>query len=56
MSFFMSLVLTLINAGFGPSFWQRWMVAFGVSFVVGLPIGLVVIPLIKKVVDSLTAD
>jgi hypothetical protein len=56
VSFFMSLVLTLMNAGFSSSFWQRWASGFAVGFFVSLPISLTVIPFIRKVMDVLTAD
>ena len=56
MSFFMSLVLTTINVGLGPNFWEIWLIAFTVSFLVGLPISLIIIPIVRKIVDKLTVD
>jgi len=56
MTFFMSLVLTLINLGFVPEFLERWAKAFVVEFVVGLPTSLVIIPVVRRIVDRLTMD
>lgn len=56
MSFFMSFVLTLVNAGFGPQFLRIWFSAFAIGFLVGLPISFVFVPLIRRFVDKLTCD
>jgi hypothetical protein len=50
----MSLVLTLVNVGYGPHFPEIWLRAYAISFSVSLPISLALIPLIKKLLDRLT--
>jgi len=56
MSFSISFVLTLINAGLIPDFPSVWMRGFIIGFIVALPIALIVVPIMQKVVDSLTID
>jgi hypothetical protein len=56
MSFFMSLALTLINLGFVPDFHLIWLTGYAVSFLVSLPISLLLIPIVKRIVDKLTAE
>ena len=56
MSSYMSIVLTLMNVGFGPSFWEKCFSSFAIGFAVSYPVSLVVIPKIKQMVDNLTAD
>jgi hypothetical protein len=56
MSFFMSLVLTVVNLGIVPEFLERWARAFAVAFAVSVPTSLLVIPVVRKIVDKLTAD
>ncbi len=54
MSFFISLVLTMINFGLGPGYLYAWLKSFIVGFIVALPIALVVFPPIKRISDRLT--
>ena len=56
MSFFMSFLLTLMNVGYGPQFFQIWLNAFAAGFIVSLPISLIFTPIIRKIVDRLTSD
>jgi len=56
MSFAMSLVLTLINLGLVSDFFEKWLGAFAVGFVVSLPTSLVIVPFARKIVDKLTMD
>ena len=56
MSFSISFVLTLINAGLIPDFLSVWMRSFTIGFIVALPIALIVVPIMQKVVDILTID
>jgi membrane protein implicated in regulation of membrane protease activity len=56
MSFFMSFALALVNVGLVPNFLTIWLVGYAVSFLVSLPISLILIPVIKKTVDKLTAE
>lgn len=53
---YMSITSTLINAGFGPSFWEKCLSSFAIGFAVSYPVAFVVIPKIKQTVDKLTAD
>jgi len=56
MSFAMSLTLTLINLGFVPYFFEKWIRAFAVSFLVALPTSLLIVPIARKIVDKLTSN
>jgi Protein of unknown function (DUF2798) len=55
MSFFMSLFISLVNIGIAPNFFEVWMRAFPVAFVIGLPVAFVVWHIAKRVVARLTA-
>ncbi|MDP7622844.1 MAG: DUF2798 domain-containing protein [Candidatus Woesearchaeota archaeon] len=54
MSFFISLILTWMNVGFVPGFFNAWLKSFIVGFIVALPIALVIFPPIKRISDRLT--
>ena len=56
MSFFMSLTLALVNVGLVPNFLNIWLIGYAISFLVSLPISLILIPIIKNIVDKLTAE
>jgi len=56
MSFAMSLTLTLVNLGLISEFFEKWIRAFGISFVVALPTSLIVVPLAKRIVEKITSD
>ncbi len=53
-SFAMSFVLTLINLGLVPEFFERWARAFFIGFVVSLPTSMIVIPVVRRIVNKLT--
>jgi len=53
MSFFMSLVNLLINFGFVVEVLYSWPKSWAGVFSVAFPIGLVVIPIVKKLVDPI---
>lgn len=47
MSFLMSGVITALNVGLPPDFLARWMRAWGLAFVVALPVILTVAPIAR---------
>ncbi len=56
MSTFMSAALTLVNTGFDGQFWTRWLLrAFPVSFLVSLPVSIVIIPPLRRIMDKIVA-
>ena len=58
-SAFMSLIITFIiatvDAGLSHRFWDLWLRGFLVGTAVGIPTSLVVVPLVRRLVDRLTA-
>lgn len=56
MSIFMSLALAIVNVGIPPNFLNIWLIGFAVSFLVSIPISLILVPIIKKTVDKLTGQ
>jgi len=56
MSFVMSFTLTLINLGYVPSFFEKWIRGFAISFIVALPTSLIIVPVAKRIVEKLTSD
>lgn len=56
MSFSMSLVLTLINLGFVPDFFEKWIRAFAIGFIVSFPTSMLIIPIVRRIVSKLTMD
>ncbi|MFN7056404.1 DUF2798 domain-containing protein [Hyphomonas sp.] len=48
MSFLMSGVITTLNVGLPPDFLARWMRAWGLAFMVALPVILTVAPLARR--------
>jgi len=56
MSFTMSLALTIINLGFPPEFFEKWIRAFAIGYIVSFPTSLVIIPIVKKVVNKMTTQ
>ena len=53
MSFVMSFTMTLINVGFSPFFFGKWMKAFLIGFLVGLPTSIVIIPAVRRILNKL---
>lgn len=53
MILLMTLVITLVNVGMRPDFFQRWMKAFGVAYVVGVPVIFFMAPLARKLTGKL---
>jgi hypothetical protein len=53
MSFVMSFVMTLANTRLDSGFWDRWLRAFVLGYVVALPTAMVVVPLVRRFTDRL---
>jgi hypothetical protein len=52
MSVVMSFFIMLINNGFFPGFMFAWLKSVGVGILIGLPAGIVGIPLIQKAIHK----
>jgi len=48
MIFLMTLVITIINVGLIDNFFQLWMKAFGIAYVVGVPVIFFLAPVARK--------
>ena len=48
MILLMTLVITSVNVGLTPDFFLRWMKAFGVAYVVGVPVIFFMAPVARK--------
>jgi predicted membrane channel-forming protein YqfA (hemolysin III family) len=48
MIFLMTLVITFINVGLIDSFFRLWMKAFGIAYVVGVPVIFFLAPVARK--------
>ncbi|MDD2808791.1 DUF2798 domain-containing protein [Rhodoferax sp.] len=53
MIFLMTLVITLVNVGLSPDFLARWMKAFGVAYVVGVPVIYFIAPIARKLTGKI---
>ncbi len=53
MIFIMTFVITLVNVGFGAHFIQTWMKAFGIAYVVGVPVIFFLAPVARKLTGKL---
>ncbi len=51
MSFVMSLTMTLINVGLSPTFFEKWMKAFLIGFLVGWPTSITIIPIVRRTIN-----
>ena len=56
MTFSISLVLTLVNAGVTPNFISIWAKSFFMGFIVAFPISLMVFPIVQKISNKLTEE
>jgi hypothetical protein len=56
MVFAVSLVITLINVGFSSGFWITYLQTFMIGFLVSLPTSIILVPVVKRMVDKLTAE
>ena len=48
MIFIMTFVITMINVGLSEHFIQAWMKAFGIAYVVGVPVIFFLAPVARK--------
>lgn len=53
MVLFMTFVITLVNVGWGENFLRMWMKAFGIGYVVAVPMIYFVAPLARKLAARL---
>ncbi|OIN92414.1 MAG: hypothetical protein AUJ20_07730 [Comamonadaceae bacterium CG1_02_60_18] len=53
MIFLMTLVITLVNVGPSPDFVARWIKAFAIAHVVGVPVIFFMAPLARKLTGRL---
>lgn len=53
MIFLMTLVITLVNVGLTPNFFALWMKAFGIAYVVGVPVIFFMAPIARKLTGKL---
>lgn len=52
--FVVTFFIVLLNTGFDAHFFYRWMKSYVVTIVIAFPTILLVAPLIRKFVDSIT--
>ncbi len=52
MSIVMSFFMMWINNGFFPGFMFAWLKSIGIGILIGLPAGVVGIPLIQKAIQK----
>lgn len=48
MIFLMTLVITFVNVGLIENFFHLWMKAFGIAYVVGVPVIFFLAPVARK--------
>jgi hypothetical protein len=53
MVFLMTFVITTVNVGWGPRFVQSWGKAFGVAYVVALPVIYFLAPVARRLTARL---
>jgi hypothetical protein len=51
--FLMTFVITLVNVGFSDAFVRTWMKAFGIAYVVGVPLIFFLAPVARKITAGL---
>ncbi|MDP3616974.1 MAG: DUF2798 domain-containing protein, partial [Rhodoferax sp.] len=44
----MTFVITLVNVGWSTQFFQNWMTAFGIAYIVGVPVIFFLAPVARK--------
>jgi hypothetical protein len=49
----MTFVITMVNVGFSPDFFARWIRAFMVGYVVGVPVIFFLAPFARKITGRL---
>jgi len=53
MIILMTFVITWVNVGFGAEFLQKWMKAFGIAYLVGVPVIFFLAPVARKITGRL---
>ncbi|MDZ7875430.1 MAG: DUF2798 domain-containing protein [Rhizobium sp.] len=53
MVFLMTFVITVVNLGFGPHFLAAWMKAFGIAYVVAVPVIFFLAPIARRLTGGL---
>ncbi len=53
MIFIMTFVISLVNVGWSAQFLQTWAKAFGIAYVVGVPVIFFLAPVARKVTGRL---
>ena len=48
MAFVMTFFITLINIGFTPDFFARWLTAYVIAFLIAVPAIYVIAPIARK--------
>lgn len=56
MGLVMSFVMTIVNVGWVDDFLIRWLKAFAVGALIGVPIALVVVPVVTKQLQKMVID
>lgn len=49
----MTLIITAVNIGFVPGFVEQWLKAFGIAYVVGVPVIFFLAPTARKLTARL---
>ena len=53
MVFLMTFVVTLVNIGWSEHFVQTWMKAFGIAYLIGVPVIFFLAPVARKLTARL---
>ena len=53
MIFIMTFVITMINVGLSEHFIRSWMKAFGIAYVVGVPVIFFLAPVARKLTGKI---
>lgn len=54
MSCVMAFAMTLIHADLNTAFLSSWLFSWGAGFLIGFPVALIVVPVVKKFVEFIT--
>ncbi|MDD5029112.1 MAG: DUF2798 domain-containing protein [Rhodoferax sp.] len=49
MIILMTFVITWVNVGLGADFMQKWIKAFGIAYLVGVPVIFFLAPIARKI-------
>ena len=53
MIFVMTFVITWVNIGWSEHFFQTWMKAFGIAYLIGVPVIFFLAPVARKIAARL---